>query len=203
MGTGRLWRLTRNDYGRRLYKALARLGVKVSLMYVYARSLDDVSDCDTPIDGSLTLETRRGSDLERTDGAFDELGHTDIVVVARSNETDVGQVFLSISRPVYADPVEMDVGTDTAYIWQLHVDQEYRQRGIGTALVDRACQVATREAVSSVTALVAVDNVPSQCLFETNGFERRSLITYAYLFGIEHRSQRAIADGYRNGLLSG
>lgn len=202
MGTGRLWRLTRNDYGRRLYKALARLGVKISLMYVYARSLDDVCDRDTPIDDALTLETQRGSDLDRTDGAFDELGYTDIVVVARSDETVVGQVFLSISRPVYADPVEQGVDADAAYIWQLHVDQEYRQRGIGTALVDRACQVATREAVSSVTALVAVDNIPSQRLFETNGFERRSLITYACLFGVEHRSQRAIADGHRTGLLS-
>lgn len=196
MDTGRLWQLTRNEYGRRVYKVLASLGVKVSLMYVYARSLDEVSDCDL-LGDDIILETRRGSELDRTDGAFKELDHTDIVVEARLDGTSVGQVFLSISSPVYADPVEMDVGTDTAYIWQLHVDQEYRQRGIGTALVDQACQAGIQEAVSSVTALVAVDNVPSQRLFKTNGFERRSLIIYACLFGVEHRSQRTIADGHR------
>ncbi|MFC6961076.1 GNAT family N-acetyltransferase [Halocatena marina] len=196
MGFGRLWQLTRNEYGRTIYEALAKLGVKVSLMYVYARSVDDVSDSAVRDgDKSLTFETRRGSDIDRSDEAFEELDATDIAVLARSGETIVGQVFLSVSRPVYADPVEMDVGTEAAYIWRLHVDQEHRQRGIGTTLVDRACQAAaTEDTASSVTALVALDNVPSRRLFETNGFEPRSLITYGRFFGVSYRSQRAVSD---------
>lgn len=195
MSFGGLWQLTRNEYGRRVYEALVNLGVKISLMYVYARSLDDVDAGEGLADEAITLETQRGSDLDRTDEGFEELDPTDIVVLARSDETVVGQVFLSSSRSVYAAPVEMDVGVDAAYIWQLHVDQNHRQRGIGTALVDRACRAASREdAVSSVTALVAVDNVPSQRLFEANRFERLALITYGRFFGVEYRSQRKLSN---------
>lgn len=198
MITERLWRLTRNEYGRAVYDALAKRGVTGSLMYAYARSLHGIDGSEHTDPDGIALEARRGHDLDANETpklAFEGLDPTDVVVFARSDRI-VGHVVLSCSRPVYAGAIETAVGgaSDTAYLWRLHVDPEHRQRGIGTALVDRACREAARTDTMTATALVAVDNVPSRALFETAGFERQALIVYGHAFGLTHRMQWSLSD---------
>lgn len=199
MNTGRLWRLTRNDYGRALYAALAKRGVKFSPLYVYTRALGGrCTDGDnaSEISEEITLETRRGSEFDAVD-AVREPEPTDTVVLARIDETTVGYVFCSVSRSVYVHVLDMEVGNDadTAYVWQLHVNKPHRQRGIATAMVERACRVAAQmDDVTAATALVAVDNTPSKALFETTGFERKALIVYGRVFGWSHRFRWELSD---------
>jgi ribosomal protein S18 acetylase RimI-like enzyme len=187
-----LWRLTRTEFGRTLYETLTQHGVKFSPLYVYARSLHGSNGDDRPISAEgITIESRWGSELDAT-GRFEDLDPTDTAVLARANGNIVGHLFFSTARPVYASVVEMEMGVepDTAYIWQLHVDPDHRQQRIGTALLQRACRVAARtDETRTVTALVAVDNTPSQALFETTGFERTELIIYGRLFGLTHRTR--------------
>lgn len=196
----RLWRLTRNEYGRAVYDALAKRGVKGSLMYVYARSLHGVAGGDPPVPDGIVLEARQKRDLDTNEApalAFEGLEPTDMVVFAWADGTIVGHVVLSCSRPVYAEAIETTVGeaTDTAYLWRLHVDSDHRQRGIGTTLVRRACREAARtDETTAATALVAVDNVPSQALFETAGFERQALIVYGRVIVLTHRTRWPLSD---------
>ncbi|UPM41960.1 GNAT family N-acetyltransferase [Halocatena salina] len=194
----RLWRLTRNEYGRAVYEALARRGVKGSLLYVYARSLHDGDDSDHTPDG-ITIDARRKRDLDAdiSERAFQHLDSTDIVVFARSDGQLLGHVVLSCTRPVYVAAIETTVGeaSNTAYLWRLHVDPAHRQRGIGTALVAHARREAARaDGPTTITALVAIDNVPSRTLFETNGFDRQTLIVYGKAFGWTHKTRWALSD---------
>lgn len=194
----RLWRLTRNEYGRAMYGALAKRGIKGSLLYVYVRSLHDADDSDhTPDNITIDVCRERDLDADASERAFQHLDPTDIVVFARSDGQLLGHVVLSCARSVYVSAIETTVGeaNDTAYLWRLHVDPAHRQRGIGTALIDRARRVAARaDEPTTATALVAIDNVPSQMLFDTNGFDRQALIVYGTAFGLTHRTRWALSD---------
>jgi ribosomal protein S18 acetylase RimI-like enzyme len=172
---GRLWRVTRNPYGRVAYERLADLGVTGTIMYRYVRDPGPVPDREAPPDVEFDAPTPADAP---DGGAFEQLSRDDRAVLARVEGSVVGWTFVS-DRTVTVEALDRDVTVDGAYVWRVYVDPDQRNRGIATAMVARAVGLAEREFDRErCVALIAVDNRPSQRLFESLGFEPRRRHTY-------------------------
>jgi GNAT superfamily N-acetyltransferase len=182
-----LWRLTRNAYGRRVYAALKRAGVTATRMYEYVASTADPPPASPP--PGVRLGTRRPADLEpstRADFADPEPGDT--VLVAEAGGEVVGYLFLS-DRPVTVDALGAEYTFDGVYVWRVFVAPSHRERGVASALVARALDRARAAGRGTAHAMVALDNRPSQWLFEGAGFDRRRRHTYLKIGRWERRAE--------------
>ena len=103
----------------------------------------------------------------------------------------VGYQTLSLDRAVYVPPVEREIDHE-AYLWGLYVEPAYRNRGIATALIRKALDVARERGCERAHSLVAVDNAPSQRALASNGFEPVREVSYYRLFGLERRVDRPL-----------
>lgn len=181
-----LWRVTRNEYGRRVYETLADLGIKVAKLDQYVRDLSTVPGPAAP--AGVDIDCRRAGELDRSEAdAFVEPAPIDRVVTARVDGDLAGYGFLSHNRPVYVEALDSERLFEGAYVWRVFVDPESRNRGIATVLVRRALREAAKQGADRVNALVAVDNVPSKRVFTANGFEPKKRVSYYDLFGFERR----------------
>jgi GNAT superfamily N-acetyltransferase len=185
-----LWRLTRNDHARRLYDALKRAGVTGTRMYEYVAHLDGSPTRDPP-DG-VAIDTRTPATLTPSAcPALPEHRDDETILVATEDgdegEEVLGSLFVSPAPTIHVHPLETDLSFDGAYVRRVFVHPHARNRGVATALVARARTVATEWGLETVHALVALDNRPSQWVFEANGFERRRIHAYVRLFGYRHR----------------
>lgn len=188
-----LWRLTRNRYGRALYEALAAAGVTATKMYRYEASVDAASRRNPPED--VAVETRDPASLDpATYADFADPEPEDVAVVAEDGDRVVGYLFLTADRPKRVDPLAATFEFDGAYVWRVFVAPDRRGEGLATALVGNALAVARRTwVVETACALVALDNRPSQWVFENNGFACREVLSYYRAFGIERRSRTPVS----------
>lgn len=186
----RLWRLTRNRYGRAVYDALARIGVTATVMIEYVATLSDRERAGRA-DRSYALEVCDPDRVAALGAPVDELGPDERVVAALEDGTPRGYLFLSIDATHEIDPLERALTFDGAYVRRVFVDPAHRNREIATAMVAEACRRARDRGVDRATALVAVDNRPSRALFERQGFEPRRRHRYARVGPLSHRSTRA------------
>ena len=83
---------------------------------------------------------------------------SDILFIAYDNETPVG--YNSIVR--YEDGF---------YVYQIAVKKEYQGKGIGTAMLKEAIEIAEKEN-TFITAHVMYYNIPSQKMFTKQGFKK-------------------------------
>ena len=187
----RFWWLTRNRHGERLYDFLAERGIRVSKLERYVRSTGEVDAATLSGLENVEFACHQASEVDAdTVEAFDKPAAVDRVLMATEGETVVGYTFLSHDRPVWIDPLETELTIDGAYIWRVFVDPAHRQRGIATALVERAVQEAARLGAAQAVALVAVDNYPSKQVFRANGFRADRVLGYYRLFGLTRRTVR-------------
>jgi GNAT superfamily N-acetyltransferase len=186
-----LWRLTRNDHARRLYDALKRVGITATRMYEYVAPLDTVEANREPPAGVVVAP--RSPDSLRVEAcpALPERREDETILVASTDDGDGGEVlgylFVSPAPTVHVHPLEADLSFDGAYIRRVFVHPHARNRGVATALVARTLELATEWGVETAHALVALDNRPSQWVFEANGFECRRVHGYLRLFGYHRR----------------
>lgn len=187
----RLWRLTRNPYAKRLHAVLDSLGVTLSVLRVYVRPL---SGPTAPDPDTVELRCHDPAALEATFRDADALDRADRVVAAYDDGTRVGSVLVTVGGPVYVDPLHREFDHGGAYVWRLYVDPDSRGRGLGRLLVRAAlgAAVETSESADRATALIAPDNVPSQRVFESAGFEPQRELRYLRLPGIERRLSRPL-----------
>jgi ribosomal protein S18 acetylase RimI-like enzyme len=126
--------------------------------------------------------------VHRDGNPFAELISDEHIVAAVSGDDVAGYLFVSVDATHHIHPLETEVSFDGGYIRRLYVDPRYRQRGLATILVQRACDHVAADGAEQVHALVALDNRPSQWVFEANGFERTQKHSYVYVFGHSRRS---------------
>jgi GNAT superfamily N-acetyltransferase len=188
---GQLWRLTRNAYARRVYDALKRVGVTATRMDEWVASLDAPVERDPP--AGVAVERRPPETLDiAACPALDERRDDETVLAATETDgegggTVLGYLFVSPAPTIHVHPLESDLSFDGAYVRRVFVHPHARNRGVATALVARARTVAAEWGLETVHALVAVDNRPSQWVFEANRFERRRRYSYLRLFGYRRR----------------
>jgi GNAT superfamily N-acetyltransferase len=186
-----LWRLTRNDHARRLYDALKRVGITATRMYEYVAPLDTVEASREP-PAVVVVDPWAPDSLGVEEcPALPERREDETILVASADDGDgeevLGYLFVSPAPTVHVHPLEADLSFDGAYIRRVFVHPHARNRGVATALVARALALATEWGVETAHALVALDNRPSQWVFESNGFERRRVHGYLRLFGYRRR----------------
>jgi GNAT superfamily N-acetyltransferase len=181
-----LWRLTRNDYARRVYEALKGVGVTGTQMYQYVADPDDGRGADRDVDG-VRFEVRTPDAVGDEYDAFAEVRDDERVLCAVDEGAVVGYLFLSFDARHRVHPLEETLRFDGGYVRRVFVRPADRNRGIATALVARARSEAADRGAERIHALVARDNRPSQWVFEANGFAPRYEHTYYRLFGLSHR----------------
>jgi ribosomal protein S18 acetylase RimI-like enzyme len=190
-----LWRLTRNPYAKRVHEALDAVGVTVSVLQVYARTLASPSEPDTSVrlryhDPGALADARAESFRDA-----DALGRADRVVAAYADGTRVGSVLLTVDKPVYVDALHRQFDPGGAYVWRLYVAPAARGRGLGKTLVRAALWAATETngPIDRAAALIAPDNVPSQAVFEAVGFDAERELRYLRALGRERRTSHDLA----------
>jgi GNAT superfamily N-acetyltransferase len=185
MSTLGLWRLTRNEYARRVYDALKAAGATATRMYEYVASLEALPDRRLP--ESVTVERRSGEEVDAATRAdFADPASGDDVLVAREGGAVVGYLFVS-DRTVHVAALDADLRFEGAYVWRVFVEPAQRRRGIATGLIARSLSLARERGCGSVHALIAADNRPSQWAFDACGFRRRHVYSYVKLGGFERR----------------
>jgi ribosomal protein S18 acetylase RimI-like enzyme len=111
------------------------------------------------------------------------------VLTVCENGVARGYLFISVNTTVPIDVLECKLSFNGAYIRRVYVDQAHRNRGVATALITAANRYASARDATQAVALVAIDNRPSQALFETCGFTVRSTRVYARIGPLSIRHQ--------------
>ena len=215
----RLWRLTRNRYGRAAYDALARVGITATVMYEYVADLEDAAtdggsgtetrsrtgaetrgevesgaetdaDADARTESEYAVEVCDPSTVAPLEAPVEELQSDELVVAALEDGRPRGYLFCSIDATHEIHPLERALSFEGAYIRRVFVDPDHRNRGIATAMVGETCRLARERGAERATALVALDNSPSRALFERHGFEPRRRRRYVRVGPLSHRSVR-------------
>lgn len=189
-----VWKLTRSRPARRLYDALASVGLRVSVLDLFRRE----GPLRPPEPGSgppsVTIETTQASERQDwwtiSDPALDG---DDFVLVALADGRPVGQALLSSAGPVYVTELDRTVDFEGGYIWGLSVDPDWRRRDIASALLEAALVRLDRLETPAANALVAPDNHPSRTLFRATGFSPDSRLVYVKAFGVEYHYSRSHA----------
>ena len=179
-----IWRFVRNRYGRAVYEWLMQRGITFTVMLEYHRDLgESLSEPQSPVD--VTIRPLDVDMIAPPDWMDDDrLDDADVVVAAMLDGDVVGAVFASVDRQTYVEALEAKVAHEGAYVWRLYVDPDHRNRGIATAIVTETLRVVReRFDVPQAVALVALDNRPSQWVFEAAGFEEHRTHTYVSAFG--------------------
>ncbi len=105
---------------------------------------------------------------ERLAAAFDRVvadAERGVILLARDGERAVGVAALS-----YAFPIE--VGQRTAWLEELYVEPALRARGIGTALLQSALEIADDAGAVAVDLEIVVGHERVERLYSRFGFSR-------------------------------
>lgn len=178
-----LWRVTRHPTVTRWYDRLADAGVVVAQLDRFTRDVDRPVGAAGAGPDEATIESVAPSDDRPSFLADAHLAPGDAVLLARRHGEVVGGCCLA-DRPTYVPELRRRVRVPGAYLWDLYVRPSARGRGLGTALIARAVEVA-RSALDapSVAALVAPDNLPSRAAFDAVGFSPDVRFSTVGLFG--------------------
>jgi len=184
----RLWRLTRNRYGRSVYDALGRAGITATWMYEYTRSLaEPIPDS---ADTEVSVERCDPARVASLDPPVADLVAGEDVVAAFADGEPLGYLFCSVGATHHIVPLDRRLSFDGAYIRRVFVDPDCRNRGVATAMVAAACRHAADDGAADATALVALDNRPSRALFERLGFRATRARRYAAVGPLSWHSVR-------------
>lgn len=103
-----------------------------------------------------------------------------LVKLAFVDETVVGYC-ISVKKMHNYDGVVMDITWESAYIWDLFVLKEYRNKGFGTALLNDTIDYLKSIGMKKVGLLVNCWNENAKRLFEKLGFK---LFSYFLVKGV-------------------
>ncbi|OGO16039.1 MAG: hypothetical protein A2Z14_03570 [Chloroflexi bacterium RBG_16_48_8] len=89
------------------------------------------------------------------------------LLVADCNRNIVGQIFVLFST-VHADPRPVPY---TGYLYSFRVKSEFRNRGIGRSLIERAEEILLERAFRRVLIGVVKENLDARRLYERYGYQ--------------------------------
>lgn len=194
-----LWRLSRTATARRAYDWLARHGIRVSTMLLYAHA-GAVPEREPPAGATIepfagdpaALPTDLGADAAASPReALSGLGEFDRGLVARVDGAYAGHVVVT-DRPVEVEVLETVLDEPGAYVHRLFVAPDHRGEGLATALVAAAVRVAREWNRNRSWALIAPDNRPSRWTFEACGFEPEERLDYGRLGALRRRRRTRV-----------
>jgi len=188
-----LWRITRNDAIRELYRRLASDGRYFAQLDLFERPGSPPPEVPpAPIDG---FHDRRVADLEEVPDPLgdDPLAPDDRLVTAVRDGERVGRCCLS-DRQLYVPELHRRITFPGAYLWRVYVPPAERGQGIGTAIVAEAVSLVAETDAEAVCALIGPDNLPSRAAFRSVGFEPTERYTAAGLFGWDYDRRSALED---------
>lgn len=174
----RLFRLTRNRYGRQVYDRLRDAGLTATWMTEYVREPLPAGD-EPPSCPNGSVDVVAPGFVDPLDAPTHELLSDEVVLAAVEDGAPRGYLFLSVDATLEIAPVERSMSFDGGYVRRVFVDPEHRERGFASALVAAACVEARERGATRATALVARDNAPSRQLFERRGFDATRRHLYA------------------------
>jgi GNAT superfamily N-acetyltransferase len=183
-----LWRLSRTATARRAYDWLARHGIRISTMLLYAHE-GAVPDRELPAGATIEAFAGTSTDLPADLGAdaaaspceaLSGLGEFDRGLVARVDGAYAGHVVVT-DRPVEVAVLETVLDEPGAYVHRLFVAPDHRGAGLAAALVAAAVRVAREWDRGRSWALIAPDNRPSRWTFEACGFDPEERLDYVRL----------------------
>lgn len=173
------WRLTRNQYTRSIYDALKALGVTATRMYEYRAEVQSVARMQSPdLPAEIDIHTVSTAEVDAIAESIDfalpaEPWDGEHAVIASTMGEPVGRVLISDSSKPYVDTLDQPVALPGAYVRRVFVTPERRGENIASAMIQAGLALAKDEFnAETASALIAVDNKPSQGLFEGCGFER-------------------------------
>lgn len=73
---------------------------------------------------------------------------------------------------IYFEEDYIDIGENTCIIFEVYVIDEYRKKGLGKILVEKAVEIAKENAADSIYAIVMLKDENSKEFFSTIGFEK-------------------------------
>lgn len=188
------WQFTRNRYTRTIYDACYRLGITATWMIEYVASLDATDAADphlrTGLSQQYSVESVDASTVAPLEAPVDELQPGEEIIAVTERGTPRGYLFLSVDTSQEIHPLEERRSFEGAYIRRVFVDQDHRNEGLASAMVAFGLQRAVERGASTVSALVALDNTPSQRLFERHEFQARRHHRYVRIGPFTHRSVR-------------
>lgn len=100
---------------------------------------------------------------------------TGTVLVCENDGTIIGMVVLLFI-------VSTALGKMVALLEDLVIAPGHRGEGIGSVLLDAACDDAVRRGLGRITLLTDHDNVVAQTLYAKKGFIRSDMVVYRKLF---------------------
>ncbi len=87
-------------------------------------------------------------------------------------------------------------GPGTWFLWQIGVEKAFRDKGLGSSLVERAMQWARDAGCGRIHVTVETGNGPSQALFESLGFEN---VSERFGKTVKREGKSALRDWYGSG----
>ena len=123
-----------------------------------------------------------------------DLLRSEWALVALADGEPIGRTLVSAGAEPYIHALERRMAFPGAYVRRVFVAPDWRTLGLGTQLLGRALAVAHDELCRErASALVAVDNRPSQWLFEGWGFERVRVHSHARVGRFSRSQSRLIS----------
>jgi ribosomal protein S18 acetylase RimI-like enzyme len=177
--------ITRNRYVRLGNYLLGRIGIRYFRGFIYVRDLRQTGAISTKAPAIALDEIRFAteqdvleSDLGENTGRFlKNLRDGHYMVAAFHQGKIIGYAWISC-KDLYVPELEKNVSFDGAHLWRVHVDSEFRNKGVGRALLEETLALS-RERLGSRKAysIVERDNIPSQRVFEANAFHQQTEVT--------------------------
>ena len=142
-------------------------------------------------------ETRLEKPFDRGNGY--DLGAQDLSDIRRWLEKGQGLHLLVLDgyRPVALLNVEPQNWNRTAFIWNILVDKEYRQQGLGKALIERAIAWARENKFRALCLETQTNNMPAIGFYRHLGFRLTGIREDFYSNRDIERGEVAIFFSYR------
>ncbi|MGB0389131.1 MAG: GNAT family N-acetyltransferase [Ardenticatenaceae bacterium] len=135
----------------------------------FLQRIIDTSWHDLPADWRTRFTPAKiAPSIENVVSFLMQQGDNVILIADLPDLPNAGQIWLGQARDAYT-------GTMRAYIYDLFVEPEARQQGVGQALLEAAEQAASARGDKEVALTVAAHNHTAQTLYRAFGFENERL----------------------------